>query len=158
MHQKNCKLTPRVPQPLHHLQTMPNKVLLLLIVTFSLVFSAYNPKIEYQYRDYGYHHGHRPKKFRQSRKNSNVFFLPFFKRSGIRKRAVYGKSIGFYGNPLIKYECDTPESPICLNGGFCLDMGRLTHGYYNFQTCECAVDYFGPNCEYSSDFLMERGG
>ena len=112
----------------------------------------------YFYQKFGY-----PQHFIFKRHNNRPLFQfgkhYIFKRNAsknsilkIGKKSVYSQA----GHPLYQYECDSHSSKQCLNGGFCLDLGLLTHGYYNTESCECTFDYFGPHCEYSSNFLGQN--
>ena len=42
------------------------------------------------------------------------------------------------------------EQPVCLNRGFCIDLGKF-HGKFSQPNCLCSDDFFGPNCEYRVD-------
>ena len=44
------------------------------------------------------------------------------------------------------------ELPVCLNSGFCIDLGKF-HGKFSQPNCLCSDNFFGPNCEYRVDVL-----
>ena len=39
------------------------------------------------------------------------------------------------------------ELPVCLNSGFCVDLGKF-HGQMSQPGCVCSDNFFGPNCQY----------
>ena len=39
------------------------------------------------------------------------------------------------------------ELPVCLNSGFCVDLGKF-HGIMSQPSCLCSDDFFGSNCQY----------
>ena len=66
---------------------------------------------------------------------------------------IFGSSISL--NPLMSIpsmQCDSPNSPICLNGGACLDLSKFLNKPEQKpqMSCYCPKKYFGPHCEYAS--------
>ena len=43
------------------------------------------------------------------------------------------------------------ELPICLNSGFCVDLGKFS-GKISQPNCLCSDKFFGPNCQYNVNF------
>ena len=59
-----------------------------------------------------------------------------------------------YSSELKSLECDSPDAPICMNGGVCFDMSKLSRERkMNHMTCYCSKEYFGPHCEFSANEL-----
>jgi len=72
---------------------------------------------------------------------------------------TFGSSISY--NPLLSLtsmQCDSANSPICLNGGACLDLSKFVDkpGQNPQMSCYCPKKYFGPHCEYASKESFSR--
>ena len=59
-----------------------------------------------------------------------------------------------FPSSLSELECDSgASSMICLNGGMCVDFGKILNT--NYQECHCKYGFYGPNCDFQELVVSE---